>query len=286
MNENPTPKSSEQSVSSTDLLDMISRLDKQVADLQADQIAVKRPWWRDALTVITLLALMFSIATALFSFSQSNQQRRHNLRTEFREISLRLSELPRQQLDIAYSDKSRTVVNSYFVSLQDERRVLLGQADAIATQISDDLGWSEYYLLGDTAQESLEYKAARSYYASAATKTKEIEHLSQILRAEGAMEMDLGEVDKGRQKFSEAIQILEKESETNSAVLSSIELTYYVWYVTEYRRDNCNEFYGNYQKAKNAREISNRANIPNGLVNVVDYSDSYASTFTKCPPQK
>lgn len=286
MNEKSQYPESKGAVSNTDLLDRITLLDKQVADLQADQVIGHRPWWKDALTLITLLALVFSIATALFSFTQSNQQRRHDLRTEFREIALRLSEMPREQIDLSSSGKSNSAIRDYYALLQDERLVLLGQASEIASQIANDLSWSEYYLLAKASEDALDYESARSYYQNAIVKAIMPEYKSTALRAKGVMEIDQGMTAIGRKDLEEAIRILDREITSNPQLLSSIELTYFVWFHAEYRRGNCSEFFNAFQKAKTAREISNRSKAANALVSITDYSDLYVSQFAKCPVQK
>jgi len=74
----------------------IRDIQQQVEIIKQGLAAVSKPWYRDGTTVVASLAFVFSLATTVFSYPQSQQARFHDQRVELRSLIQRQTDLEKE----------------------------------------------------------------------------------------------------------------------------------------------------------------------------------------------
>src|SRR5262245_6234256 len=81
-------------------------LKREVDALQIVVQSKTTPWYRSTSTIISIMALLFSFGTTSVSYLRTQSQDVQSLRTELRGVLQRLTELPKENVQMAKAYES------------------------------------------------------------------------------------------------------------------------------------------------------------------------------------
>ena len=245
----------------------LTDLTQRVAALESVKPAA-RPWWQDIITLIAILTFVFSLATTAFSFIQANQQRKHDLHTELRDITSRITQLPREQ----FAFDNQNIATSFTLTptlqqqrrqrslelmIQSERGFLVGQATAIVRLIPDDVTSAEYSSLAGALHTVVNNSHAENYYDEAVKRASTDAEYVGAMRSKAGMEFELKQIPEGRSSYEKVIARLQSADE--QIYLGSAAYTELLWAEGELNSKNCVEFNDHFAKAdKLATELKTK----------------------------
>jgi hypothetical protein len=113
----------------------VALLRDRLASIEKRQ-SEKKPWFKDASTIIALAAFVFSFGTTIFSYKRASDENIHNLKTELRTILQRLVALPKENIEASQKYKiSPDIVGSFSGLINQENLLLTKQAGEIIGQL-------------------------------------------------------------------------------------------------------------------------------------------------------
>lgn len=247
-----TPSSTETTMSSAsasndsfkrEMLELIGRLDRQVADLQADQVQSRRPWYRDIATIISLLAFTFAVATTVFSYVQASQQRVRDLRAELRSLLARQAEIARENMELPFRyPNAAAIAQTLSGALQSENAALLSQAVEVARQIPDQISSGEYLQLGFGATLSNSNDEAHTFFDQAIQRARTANDKVGPLRAQAQLFFGELNAERGRDFYRQALDVFKSFPTKNEYLEGSTQLqTLLGWTRRELELGNCAE---------------------------------------------
>jgi tetratricopeptide (TPR) repeat protein len=223
-------------------VERVNMLDKQVADLQMDQVRAGKPWYRQMAVMISLGALLFTIAATLFNYVQAKQNNDHNARVELRDLTQRLSQIPIDNINA-----SRTYTNSFQLSqvsglLQEENALLAKQAEEVMNEIPDSVSSSEYLLVANALVFSNLNDDAVNMVNKAIGVIKDAYDGATVYRFKGQLLFSTGDLSGGRQAFQQALDIFERYPTKNAyfQTITTVQNEYW-WASAEYGAGQCAE---------------------------------------------
>jgi tetratricopeptide (TPR) repeat protein len=224
------------------LAERVDMLDKQLADLQIDQVQMSKPWYRQMAVLIALGALFFTCAATIFNYVQTTQNNTHNARIELRDLTQRLSQIP---IDNISATKAYT--NSFQLAqisslLQEENAVLARQAEEVMNEIPDSVSSSEYILVAQALTNSSLYDDALNVVNKATGAIQDANDGSTVYRFKGQLLFNSGDLADGRQSFQQALDIFNKYPTKNAYYQTTTTVqNEFVWATAEYGVDQCTE---------------------------------------------
>ncbi len=242
------PADVEASVSSR-MLDLESRLaervdllDKQLADLQMDQVQMGRPWYRQMAVLVALGALFFTGAATIFNYVQTTQNNAHNARIELRDLTQRLSQIPIDNISAAKAYTNSFQLAQISGLLQEENAVLARQAEDVMNEIPDSVSSSEYILVAQALMNSTLYDDALNVVNKAIGAIQDANDGSTVYRFKGQLLFNSGNLTDGRQAFQQALDIFSRYPTTNTYYQTTTTVqNEFVWATAEYGVGQCSE---------------------------------------------
>lgn len=224
------------------LLDRIAMLDRQVADLQIDQVRERRPWYRDIGLLIAMFAFLFSLGTTVFSYYQARQQDIHNSQVELRGLIQRLNAIPKDEIDIARTYTDSSVAAQLSSSLVDENRLLALQADQIISGIPDSISSSEYIPVALALRNASLFDESGRLVNLAIQRMQNADERVIAYRFQGQLRFASGDIAGGRASFGQALNIFERYPTTSAYYKSTTNaLTETDWAQSEALQGQCRE---------------------------------------------
>jgi hypothetical protein len=145
-------------ISVEDLQSEIANLRNRV-DTLADRTPEKKPWYKEAATIISVAAFLFSFGTTLFSYKRANEQDIHNLKSELRGLLQRLVALPKENMEIYRkygTDPSKVVLLAGYVN--QENLLISKQASEIIKRLpNNEVSATDQYSV------AMAFAASRNY---------------------------------------------------------------------------------------------------------------------------
>lgn len=238
--------------SAEDAMEQIRSLQERLDELQ-QEISEPHKWYKDAGTIIAILAFVFSLGTTWFSYQQANQQQIGAYKTELRDIITRISEIPRDYTAYAQTYTDPAILGQLNGSLQTENGMLAKRAVEIAKKIPEEVTSSEYLLIGQSLYNSNVTDETIRMYDLAIRSATNSNDLVAALRYEANLEMLLGEIDQGRAKYQEALNVFERFPVNNEFYINStMAMTEIAWAVSEFSIGACDRVQGHLDAAETA----------------------------------
>lgn len=195
-----------------ELSDRLELLGQEVDALQVALMRGRTPWYRDIPTIFSVLALVFSLGTTYVSYKRTETQDILAARAELRALLQRLAALPKENLEI-----TRTYANDAaslnFISgyIGQENSLLARQAAEIAGRLpSRQITSAEYHAISLALWNAGDAMAALPFAEAAARSATEAASAANALRAYGADLFTLGQAERGRAQYQEALNIFAK----------------------------------------------------------------------------
>jgi tetratricopeptide (TPR) repeat protein len=224
------------------LAERVDMLDRQLADLQMDQVKVSRPWYRQMPVVIALGALFFTGAATIFNYVQTTQNNAHNARIELRDLTQRLSQIPIDNISAAKAYTNSFQLAQISGLLQEENSVLARQAEEVMIEIPDSVSSSEYILVAQALANSTLYDDALNVVNKATGVIQDANDGSTVYRFKGQLLFNTGNLADGRQAFQQALDIFNKYPTKNVYYQTTTTVqNEFIWATAEYGVGQCTE---------------------------------------------
>lgn len=222
------------------LLDRIATLDKQVADLQMDQVKNNKRWFQNPSVLIALSAFLLSLTATTFSWLQTQAREKRDARVELRGLIQRLSEIPRESATLSQVYTDTNVIASLGGLLQQENAVLAKQARDVMAIIPDQVTSGEYILVASSLANSNLVDDAIEMYKKAEAVLLDYNDAVSLYRSEGQLLFFTGKPEEGRKYFQNAEDIFNTFPSNSEFVQMSVGIeTQMYWGYVEYSIGEC-----------------------------------------------
>jgi tetratricopeptide (TPR) repeat protein len=256
----------DRAVPSEEIIDAIhTRLDSmrdEIGVLQVRTSERAKPWFRQASTVSTLvalLALVFSVMSAIYADRRAReqdlrtqQQNIQNARTQLGELIQRLDAVPRENADLLknYGHDPETL-SRLAGNLNTENIALAGQAADIIKSIPGHVSATEYFAVATALGYSGLYdRAQEMFQAGMSVKTDQITRTA-LVQSYASLLFAVGDITGGRAKMQEALDIYQKQpTRFKGQVLSSNAFTHMFWSRLEVGARQCREAKHHFEEAE------------------------------------
>ncbi len=217
----------------------IQLLRDQVDELQVKAAEKRKPWYKQSPSLTSLLALLLSISTAIYSGVQGHKQDVQKKQESLRGIVSALLELNNEQQAKLNSPESqnRSAQEREFIGgmLNSKRMILAEAADNLVRAIPGDVSSSEYNLLANDklanggSEKAEEYlKKAVAVSEDPLTKMIALRNLGMFYAQRGPFQS----MNNSRKEFQEAIDLF-PQTPRDDATAYTIGFTWEMWGVAE-----------------------------------------------------
>jgi tetratricopeptide (TPR) repeat protein len=235
--------------------DLIAELTARVTTLEAqarhERPARSRAWYREAATLVSVLALVFSVTATVFTSREASNQNARAARSELGQLIQRLSALPKENAELVarYAD-DRAVLTTLSGLISSENVVLAQQAADVADRIPNQVSGSEYLAVAMALELSGDYPRSlrmidRGLKVESNPNTRE-----GLLRMKGRIYFGLGQIEAGRDQLRAALAVwADGNVQARERGHAYTQLT---WSVLERQAGNCPQALAHYGLAQQA----------------------------------
>ena len=185
-------------------------LKKEVDALQIAIHSQKTPWYKNISTILSIIALLFSLGTTYVSNKRIESQDIQNARIELRGLLQRLVALPRENIEITkkYEKTDSNTLWSLGSYLNQENLLLARQAAEITKRLPPEyVSATEYYSIGGAMQLAYNIDAAHEFYTKAIDISTDLNDKVGALRMRANLLYLTGKSDAGRIDYEKALNI-------------------------------------------------------------------------------
>lgn len=236
----------------------ITRLDERVEHLQRTKQQA-RPWYRQASTVIAVIALLLSAGSTYVSESRAQDQSRRDARSELGQLIERINAQPTQQaeLDAQYAKnaQAKAAIGS---ALTSERMVLSQQAADVIARIPEQATGTEYYVVTQALLDSGLFQRAEALGLRGLAVAGDLQTNAAIYRVLAVGRLMAGDGTRADAYFQRAVDLFADQPPELRAQADG--LTYVLWSTREWMFGDCADAVTHEQLAR--RAISEVAFIP------------------------
>jgi hypothetical protein len=182
------------------------------AEVDALQVLVmkqQQPWYRDAASIVAVLALLFSFGTTIVSYQRASQDDVHAAEIELRALLSRLSAIPAELTENAktYADDPGAVASLTSVLTQ-EQILLAKQAAQVLVGIPQERVTAAQYLLVANVliTNSIDQEGLR-LLDSAIAVARDVNDFVSGVRVKAYRVFQLDRVDEGRDLYQQALGV-------------------------------------------------------------------------------
>ena len=172
----------------------------------------RAPWYRDAASIVAVLALVFSFGTTVVSFQKSAQDEIHDSEIELRTLISRLSALPLEALRSSREFNDDASALSVLNSLVTQEQILVAKqaADVIALLPDDRVSPAQRLLVGNILVGNQIDETGLPLLAEAIETARDSNDYISALRSYGFRLFQVGKVDFGREQYRLALRAFER----------------------------------------------------------------------------
>jgi tetratricopeptide (TPR) repeat protein len=208
----------------------------QVDLLQTSTSEPKRPWYREAATVISVVALLVSAASAIFTEMGQKAEEVRAKKEELRTALTKVIELREDFTNRVVSMTDPRMQEAAGALINSKRQIYLQSAAAAGHDIADHMHSSEYNVLAWESLYDSNFAQAEQYFKKAVDAARS--DLDQIIsrRSLAVFYYNPGpklDLEQGRAQFEKAAQVLKKPTDAYSMYTQG--LTYEQWGLAELR---------------------------------------------------
>jgi hypothetical protein len=244
----------------TEISEQIRTLRAEIDALQVHVMSVTpQRWYKQAASIVAVLALLFSFGTTAVSSYKTHQDAFANKRAELRLLIQRMSALPRENVELTAQYKDQPLVAAQMSgTVNQENMVIASQAQELINQIPDHVAPAEYLTVGRALAASGGYSEAKRLFEGA--KDKAVKGPSAIdeveaYRALAAYNFMVGEVNMGRENYENAMRVFEnRQSQIENPPVEAREFVIATNVMTGMGWTQSEAYVGECEKAKNQLE--------------------------------
>jgi tetratricopeptide (TPR) repeat protein len=208
----PDASSSASNQSTGNIVARVDLMQHDIDGLRAALAGQTKPWYRDASTLIAMMALLFSFGTTFVSYHRTEVQDIQAARQELRGILQRLSAIPREE--IAASKQYAGDANTIFAISQldnQENSILVRQALEIARKLPRNMvSATEHYAIAYAQQHAYDLLGAKESIRLATERATNFNDEIAAIRSGAYLDFLTGDYPEGRARFEQALNIFAK----------------------------------------------------------------------------
>jgi hypothetical protein len=219
-------------------LSQLADLKAEVGTLRAQSRQSSRPWYREASTVVAVVALMFSIAATVYTAQESARQSDRAARTELGQLIQRLAALPKENADLeARYAQNRAAWVTLSGSMNTENLALAQQAADVIRQVPDQVSATEYLAVASALELSSSYRRSEELVDAGLRVTSDLTTREGLLRLKAKLLFAGGRLDLGRARLEDALDLWRDEPAQERARAHAY--TEILWAGLERRAGHC-----------------------------------------------
>ena len=232
--------------------DQLNTMKKEIDALQIGVGESTKPWYKQASTLIAVMALLFSFGTTYYSNRQTRLQNIHNAKVELRGLIKEIEAASLANVDVQNKYKDNPQALGLASSLARTRQiVLITQAADIVDLIPEEITATEYYAIG-SALNTISPGAERilRYLERGLAKADNIDSYLAISRSIGLHYFTIGDYQRGRASFTNAITFDRFPQVNESSRRSYNAFTHMSWASVELSAKHCLEAIRQHEEAQ------------------------------------
>ena len=212
----------------------------EIDGLQIQAGERSKPWYRQASTVIAVIALLFSAATTYYANVRTAEQEVRAARAELGQLIQRLSALPKENMELraSYADNLE-VLGALGGSIATETLVLGQQAADVIDRLPDDVSATEYYAVANALMQSGFYPRAQSLTERGLQRDADLTTKASLRRTQGNLFFLTGPLAEGRREMKRALDLYADQPDELRASASAY--TEIFWASAEESAGQCQE---------------------------------------------
>src|SRR3954447_18666712 len=237
------------------LEDVLTEIHSRIAALESESrnksIVPPVRWYKEPATLVSVLALVFSIIATLYTSREASNQNARAARAELGQLVQRLSALPKENADLIarYAD-NRAVLTSLSGSINSENLVLAQQAADVIDRIPDQVSGSEFLAVAIALELSGTYPRSLELIERGLRVDKDPTSEEGMLRLKAKILFGAGDIKGGRAQLRYALGVWKGASaQERGRGNAYTELT---WSGLERQAGNCQEALIHFNLARQA----------------------------------
>jgi len=225
------------------------------------KIEVKKPWYKEAATIVASLALIFSFGTTLVSYQKAKEQDYIASRVELRNVMERLADLPLRHNEMLEKFKNNPNIASQMSGqMNAENLSLSNQADAIITRIENTrIGNGkildiEFLAVANALSSSFQHNKAKLLIEKGLERSRDATTAAGALRSLANISLYFNDVNAARSYMEKARNIYKDSKYKSDAIINknvTNTTTEIQWANMELILTNCVEVKGHLKEARN-----------------------------------
>jgi tetratricopeptide (TPR) repeat protein len=224
-----------------DLRQDLEQNDHEIDVLQVQALEKARPWYRDASTMIAIMAFLFSLLTTGFSFYIAGQQRVHERKAELRILLQRINELNGEVTTLT-RDFGTEASRNRFGIVASELHLLASQANEILDEIPGELSSVEYNTVAYAYKNLNHLDQAEELFREAIDVSNTLVSATVSYRNLAGFLMENGKWDEGRAVYEATLTVFDRYPSKFPA-FTEREKAYhqFYWATTELGQNQCEQ---------------------------------------------
>jgi hypothetical protein len=229
---------------------------REIDALQIEAARVGAKWYRQVPVVVSVLvsvlALAFSFGTTLLSEKRLAREDDHAARTELRSLIQRLTTLPKENFELTENyAKNPVAVQQLSGFINAENAVLSKQAAELTKQIANDVTAIEYYAIAVALANSGLSGQSGELVTRGLDAAKDAQEETTLLRQYGQHLFAIGELEAGRERYRQAMEVFRHYPEENADVVAQTHLfTQMFWADAELAKGECREAWSHFDTSR------------------------------------
>lgn len=265
------------------------RYDRLKAEVDALQVQVMRneqPWYRDAASLVAILALLFSFGTTVVSYQRTAQEDVHASEIELRALITRLAAIPVEMTEATktYSDDPGTVASLTSIITQEQLLIAKQAAQVLSGLPTDRVTAAQYLLVANVlignGVDSGERGGLR-LLDRALEVASDVNDYVSAARVKAFRIFQLGRIEEGRRLYQDALGVFGRKgfdsTDENFKTYTHLQ-TQVGWAQAELSVGNCAEAR---QHIDEARALAERFSSSD---NQVRRMEAVATAIEDCRP--
>jgi tetratricopeptide (TPR) repeat protein len=216
------------------------------AEIDALQIGLSeksKPWYTQSSVIISILALLFSFSTTIYSYQRTQREDVHNAKVELRDLIQRLTDIRQENLDLGkkYADDPNALLVAAG-SLNIQQIVLAKQALAIVDEIPREVSATEYYAVASALAVAGVHDRTTELYQRALNSARDVHDWVDAAHGLGQTAFSVGDLARGRAAYQQALNVFKRFPSRNVDYNQNINAyTELLWAQTELGQMQCSE---------------------------------------------
>ncbi|HEY0793516.1 MAG TPA: hypothetical protein VGD78_20815 [Chthoniobacterales bacterium] len=228
----------------------LAQIEGEVAALKAT-LSREKPWYKEASTLVSSLAFIFSLGTTVVSYIRSGQQDVHAARAELQSYIEKLSSLPREyyQLQKDFQGNPQALVD-LSGTMNGQLIFFSRRASEVIKQIPNQVSSTEATFVAAALFQTGTYTEGGKLAQLAIDKAKNYNDEIAADRNYGRYLLYQGRFSDGRMKLQSALEIFSKYAENNEDVKNVSAFETEIWWAqSEAAAHQTNEVRGHMSNA-------------------------------------